>query len=203
MVMLLCAERCPVTGRIYNAGMGFFNRAAVVTGPGAVVGGDDRIPTVDEVAAAIDKIATLADGKEYFQLNDQFGDVLAAFSAPAAKVGKAGKEPAAGKFDAPAAVFAAMPAAFQADRAAGVDVAFQYKITGDGGGQWSCAVKDGACKIQAGTHQSPACTLEMAAPDFLAMMNGTLPAMQAYTSGKLKIGGDVMKSQLIGKLFKL
>jgi hypothetical protein len=34
------------------------------------------------------------------------------------------------------------------------------------------------------------------------MMNGTLPAMQAYTSGKLMIGGDVMKSQLIGKLFR-
>ena len=203
MVMLLCSQRCPETGRIYNAGMGFFNRAAVVTGPGAVVGGPDKVPTVDDVAAAMDKISTLAGGKEYFQLNDQFGDVLAAFSAPAAKVGPAGKRAAAGKFDSPAAVFAAMPAAFQAERAAGVDAIFQYKITGDGGGQWSCAVKDGACTVKEGTHDSPACTLEMAAPDFLAMMNGTLPAMQAYTSGKLKIGGDVMKSQLIGKLFKL
>jgi 3-hydroxy-3-methylglutaryl CoA synthase/NAD(P)-dependent dehydrogenase (short-subunit alcohol dehydrogenase family) len=88
MVMVLCSERCPVTGCIYNAGMGFFNRAAVVTGPGAVVGGGDKTPTVDDVAAAMDKISTLAGGKEYFQLNDQFGDVLAAFSAPAAKVGK-------------------------------------------------------------------------------------------------------------------
>jgi hypothetical protein len=26
--------------------------------------------------------------------------------------------------------------------------------------------------------------------------------MQAYTSGKIKIGGDLMKSQLIEKLFK-
>jgi putative sterol carrier protein len=84
-----------------------------------------------------------------------------------------------------------------------VEAVFQYKITGDGGGQWVCAVKGGACTVAAGTHDSPACTLEMTTPDFLAMMNGTLPAMQAYTSGKLKIGGDVMKSQLIGKLFKL
>jgi NAD(P)-dependent dehydrogenase (short-subunit alcohol dehydrogenase family)/acyl dehydratase/putative sterol carrier protein len=202
LVMILCSERCPQTGRVYNAGMGFFNRAAVVTGPGAVVGGGDQIPTVDDVAAAMDKISALAGGKEYFQLNDQFGDVMAAFSAPAAKVGPVGK-PAAGKFDVPAAVFAAMPAAFQADRASGVEAVFQYKITGDGGGQWVCAVKGGACTVAAGTHDSPACTLEMTTPDFLAMMNGTLPAMQAYTSGKLKIGGDVMKSQLIGKLFKL
>jgi NAD(P)-dependent dehydrogenase (short-subunit alcohol dehydrogenase family)/acyl dehydratase len=91
MVMVLCSERCPVTGRIYNTGMGFFNRAAVVTGPGTVVGGEGKIPTVDDVAAALDRISTLADGKEYFQLNDQFGDVLAAFSEPAAKVGPAAK----------------------------------------------------------------------------------------------------------------
>jgi putative sterol carrier protein len=35
------------------------------------------------------------------------------------------------------------------------------------------------------------------------MMEGTLPAMQAYTSGKLKIDGDIMKSQLLEKLFKI
>jgi putative sterol carrier protein len=38
--------------------------------------------------------------------------------------------------------------------------------------------------------------------DFLDLMNGKLPAMQAYTSGKLKIEGDLMKSQLIEKLFR-
>jgi putative sterol carrier protein len=43
----------------------------------------------------------------------------------------------------------------------------------------------------------------MAAADFLDLMNGKLPAMKAYTSGKLKIGGDIMKSQLIEKLFKM
>jgi putative sterol carrier protein len=42
----------------------------------------------------------------------------------------------------------------------------------------------------------------MEAADFLNMMNGVLPAMQAYTSGKLKIEGDIMKSQLIEKIFK-
>ncbi|MEE4264400.1 MAG: SCP2 sterol-binding domain-containing protein [Desulfobacteraceae bacterium] len=33
------------------------------------------------------------------------------------------------------------------------------------------------------------------------MMGGKLPAMQAFTSGKLLIEGDVMKSQLLEKLF--
>jgi putative sterol carrier protein len=34
------------------------------------------------------------------------------------------------------------------------------------------------------------------------MIEGKLNAMSAYTSGKLKIEGDLMKSQLIEKLFK-
>jgi putative sterol carrier protein len=42
----------------------------------------------------------------------------------------------------------------------------------------------------------------MADNDFRDMMTGKLPAMQAYTSGKLQIEGDIMKSQLIEKLFK-
>jgi putative sterol carrier protein len=32
-------------------------------------------------------------------------------------------------------------------------------------------------------------------------MSGKLNPMSAYTSGKLKIEGDIMKSQLIEKLF--
>jgi putative sterol carrier protein len=42
----------------------------------------------------------------------------------------------------------------------------------------------------------------MADADFLRLISGQLPAMQAFTSGKLKIEGDLMKSQLIEKLFK-
>jgi putative sterol carrier protein len=42
----------------------------------------------------------------------------------------------------------------------------------------------------------------MAAPDFMAMMKKQISPMNAYTSGKLKISGDLMKSQLIEKLFK-
>jgi putative sterol carrier protein len=42
----------------------------------------------------------------------------------------------------------------------------------------------------------------MSAEDFLSLMQRKLNAMQAYTSGKLKIQGDLMKSQLIEKLFR-
>jgi NAD(P)-dependent dehydrogenase (short-subunit alcohol dehydrogenase family)/putative sterol carrier protein len=196
MALYLCSEGCPVTGNIYNAGMGFYNRAALFTGPGAVVLDGDDPATVDAIKKAIGKIASIEKGKEYFQLNEQVGDVLTAFTAPPPDTGDA-----ADGFDNAAEVFDAMPGAFNAGAAGGVDVVFQYNITGDLGGDWSCEIKDSACTVTAGQHDAPVCTLKMDATDFLAMMNGTLPAMQAYTSGKLKIEGDIMKSQLIEKLF--
>ena len=100
------------------------------------------------------------------------------------------------------AVFDGMPGAFQADQAAGVDVVFQFDISGPGGGSWIVVVKDAACDITEGTHDSPTTTIKMGDDDFLKMMSGELNAMNAYTTGKLKIEGDLMKSQLIEKLFK-
>jgi len=198
MTLFLCSEKCPVTGNIYNAGMGFYNRAAIVTGPGTIVGDGSKVPAVEDIESHLNKISTLKKGKEYFQLNDQLGDVMAAFAPPAKDTSDT-----AGSTVSVAAVFEAMPDAFNAEAAKGVNVIFQYNISGEGGGDWYCAIKDGGCTIEAGSHGSPSCTLKMAAGDFLAMMNGTLPAMQAYTSGKLTIAGDIMKSQLIEKLFKI
>ena len=56
---------------------------------------------------------------------------------------------------------------------------------------------------EAGAHEAPKCTLKMESADFLSMMTGNLPAMQAYTSGKLQIEGDIIKSQLIEQLFNM
>ena len=100
-------------------------------------------------------------------------------------------------------VFKGMSDAFVPDAAQGVEVVFQFAITGSEGGDWYCDIKDGTCTIENGKHEKPICTLEIEDQDFLALMSGKLPAMQAYTSGKLKIGGDLMKSQLIEKLFKM
>ena len=197
MALYLVSEQCPVSGNIYNAGLGCFNRAAMVTGPGAVVGDGEDIPTPEKLASQWDEIASLKNAKEYGNVNEQIGDLLSAFEQPAG----ASTGPAAG-FGSAAEVFEAMPTAFVADAAAGVDVVFQYTIAGEGGGDWHSVIKDDACQVEAGTHAKPNCTLKMEGGDFLDMMNGKLPAMQAYTSGKLRIEGDIMKSQLIEKLFK-
>jgi putative sterol carrier protein len=100
------------------------------------------------------------------------------------------------------AVFDRMPEFFQPGAAAGIDVIFQFSISGPGGGDWHVIVKDETCTVEDGVHSKPTTTLKMASDDFLALIGGQLPAMQAFTSGKLKIEGDLMKSQLVEKLFK-
>ena len=196
LVLYLCSDRCPVSGNIYNAGMGFFNRAAVVTGLGKVLAKDDQIPTPESVMANLEAISDLAGGKVYPDLNAQVGDALMAFQEPAANAPASESQ----GFSAVSAVFEAMPGAFVADAAADVNVVFQYVIAG--AGEWHCTIQDGSCTVADGIHDNATCILKMADTDFLMMMNGQLPPMQAYTSGKLKIDGDIMKSQLIEKLFK-
>lgn len=197
MALYLVSETCLASGNIYNAGLGCFNRVAMVTGPGAVVGDGENIPTPEQLASQWDKVASLKGAKEYQNVNEQIGDLLAAFTQPA----EASTAAETG-FGSAAEVFDAMPASFVADAATGVNVVFQYIISGEGGGDWFSEIKNETCRVEAGQHAKPNCTLKMDHGDFLDMMNGTLPAMQAYTSGKLKIEGDLMKSQLIEKLFK-
>jgi NAD(P)-dependent dehydrogenase (short-subunit alcohol dehydrogenase family)/putative sterol carrier protein len=197
MALYLVSEQCPVSGNIYNVGMGYINRAAILTGPGAVVGDSGQTPTPEQILAQWEKISSLKDAKEYQSVTEQVGDLLNAFSQPAAAAAESGHG-----FSVVSEVFAAMPAAFVAEAAAGVDIIFQYNISGDGGGDWFTTIQSGNCRVDAGTHEKPGCTLKMSDSDFLDLMNGKLPAMQAYTSGKLKIEGDLMKSQLIEKLFK-
>jgi putative sterol carrier protein len=89
------------------------------------------------------------------------------------------------------------------EAAVGIDVVFQYSIAGPGGGDWSVTVSNQTCTVAPGRSDKATCTLKIADTDFIRLTCGELPAMQAYASGKLKIEGDIMKSQLIERLFKL
>jgi putative sterol carrier protein len=196
LVVLLCSQQCEHTGSIFNAGMGYFNRAAVVTGKAVLLGDADNPPTPEMIHEHWQRIDTLAGAKEIDDATTAVFDLV----TPARD-----EEEIAGETDDTgsdvAGIFETMPRVFNAEAAKGVDVVFQFNITGGGGGDWHCVIKEAECRVTAGTHAKPNCTIIMAAGDFLDMMQGRLVPMQAYTSGKLKIGGDIMKSQLIEKLF--
>jgi NAD(P)-dependent dehydrogenase (short-subunit alcohol dehydrogenase family)/acyl dehydratase/putative sterol carrier protein len=196
LVLYLCSEQCPVSGGIYNAGMGYYNRVAMLTGPGTVVGDGKAAPSPEAVSAAMGKIKSMDKAMPFPNATAAFAPMMSAFSTERkAEVPKGGGVTVKDIFDR-------LPGAFQAGAAAGVDVVFQFDISGGGGGSWYVTIKDGACKVSDGSHGNPTTTITMGDEAFVKMIQGELNAMAAYTSGKLKIGGDLMKSQLIGKLFK-
>jgi putative sterol carrier protein len=177
--------------------MGYYNRVAIATGPGSVVGDGKEAPTPEDVAANFEKIKSMEGAEEYPNATAAFSPMLDAFGP------KKKETPAeAGSGLSVKGIFEGLPKAFQAEKATDVDVVFQFDITGTNGGSWYATVKDGTCEVTEGSHSSPTTTIEMGDDNFIKMISGELNAMSAYTGGKLKISGDLMKSQLIEKLFK-
>ncbi|MFH1983773.1 MAG: SDR family NAD(P)-dependent oxidoreductase [Pseudomonadota bacterium] len=199
MALYLVSEHCSVTGQIFNAGMGYFSRAAMVTGPGIQLATEGRLPTVEDIEENWARIDALDGAKELSDLNTALMELLTPPAAPETGGGKVKKTDGPSVQD----IFEKMAVSFRPDAAEGVDVVFAFRISGPGGGDWHCIVSGKACTVAAGEHPAPTCTLKMADGDFTAMMTGRLNPMQAYTSGKLIIDGDIMKSQLIGKLFDI
>jgi putative sterol carrier protein len=100
------------------------------------------------------------------------------------------------------AIFNGMPSQFNADAAKGMNSVIQFNLTGDGGGQYHVAIKDGACSVSEGAHASPNMTMTMAASDYVDMINGKLNGQMAFMSGKLKIAGDMSLAMKMQTLFK-
>ncbi|MFO7600110.1 MAG: SDR family NAD(P)-dependent oxidoreductase [Candidatus Desulfacyla sp.] len=198
LVLYLCSQGCKEQGMIFNAGMGYFNRAAIVTAAGTVVGDAKSVPTLEDIHRHWDEINDPSGAEEFPNATAAFGPMLEAFSPKKKEAGA----PQETKGLTVADVFEGLPKAFQPDKAAGVNVVFQFDISGDAGGSWYATIKDGTCEVTEGTHGSPTTFIKMADNDFVNLITGKLNAMSAFTGGKLRIEGDLMKSQLIEKLFK-
>ncbi len=99
-------------------------------------------------------------------------------------------------------IFAQMPERLNASAAQGMDAVIQYDLGGDGGGTYHCQIKDGACTVGDGAHDSPSMTLIMDAGDFVDLIGGKLDGMSAFMSGKLKISGDMGLAMKMQSLFQ-
>ncbi len=63
-------------------------------------------------------------------------------------------------------------------------------------------VKDGRVDIQPYRYNDTDCTICMKMDNFLKMMNGKLDGVAAYTTGRLKIDGDMGKALAFSELIK-
>ncbi|MBW2062102.1 MAG: SCP2 sterol-binding domain-containing protein [Deltaproteobacteria bacterium] len=102
----------------------------------------------------------------------------------------------------PAEIFDMMAQAFKPEAAKGVEAVFQYSLSGPAGGDWNITIKDQKCEIRQGQAENPTTTMKLSDEDFVKMITGELNPMMAFTSGKLKIEGDMMKAQVLAQLFE-
>jgi NAD(P)-dependent dehydrogenase (short-subunit alcohol dehydrogenase family) len=72
-VLYMCSEECQDSGMIINATLGYFSRTAILTGPGAILSKDGKIPSPEEVRDSWNTITSLESPKYFNQLPEMFG----------------------------------------------------------------------------------------------------------------------------------
>ena len=79
-------------------------------------------------------------------------------------------------------------------------LAIQVNITGEGEGAFYVEVKDGVLSVEPYEYYDRQAKIIMKSKNFLAMMDGKLDPVAAFTLGKLKIEGNIDKVLEFGKL---
>ena len=100
-------------------------------------------------------------------------------------------------------IFENMDEGFNPAQAKGVDAIFQFMMTGENGGQYWIRVANQQVEVQEGEHEAPTMTLTAAADDYIAVVNGDLPAMTAFMQGKVKVKGDMGLALKLQAMFDL
>lgn len=98
-------------------------------------------------------------------------------------------------------IFGTMEARVNPEGVAGITANYGYVITGSGGGEWTVCVADGKVKVLEGLH-TPNVTTTVSAKDWIDLTLGKLDGMTAFTSGRLKVEGDLGLLTKAVKFFK-
>jgi len=101
-------------------------------------------------------------------------------------------------------IFRAMHAFVQGNPATAekVKTTFLFKLSSPDA-QWTIDLSTPPGSVVEGAVGKAACTLELSDADFMAMATGQADPMKLFSTGKLKISGDVMASQKLGFLKKI
>lgn len=97
--------------------------------------------------------------------------------------------------------FHSLPAKLDAEAAEGLDAIYQFDLSGPEGGQYHLVVKENACQVGKGAHPSPHVTIAMSGQDCLRVLTGELDGSAVFTSGRLRIDGDLSLAIQLKMLF--
>ena len=99
-----------------------------------------------------------AKAKEFVSVTAALGDMLATVTSKSQARGRNRDHSGASRFKR---IFEQMPRAFQADKAAGVNVIFQFGSPVERAGIGLPIIKDGTCQVTPGLHEKPTTTIKM------------------------------------------
>jgi putative sterol carrier protein len=89
------------------------------------------------------------------------------------------------------------------DKAREVNAIYCFKVTGEGGGDWTVDLTGDPPTVTQGDNGSAQCTIEVAHDDFKTMLGDPQAGMQLYFQGKLKVTGDPMLATKLQQFFDL
>ncbi len=81
-------------------------------------------------------------------------------------------------------------------------LAVQVNITGEQGGVFYVEVKDGKINIEPYEYTDRNCAVTMDLSNFNKLIDGKLDPVFAFTTGKLKVDGDISKALEFSNLLK-
>ncbi|HMU40029.1 MAG TPA: SCP2 sterol-binding domain-containing protein [Pseudomonadota bacterium] len=89
------------------------------------------------------------------------------------------------------------------DKAREINAVYVFKVSGEGGGEWTVDLASESPGISKGVKAGANCTIEVANADFVNMLKNPALGMQLFMTGKLKVAGDPMLAMKLQKLFAL
>ena len=81
-------------------------------------------------------------------------------------------------------------------------IAVQVNFTGEEGGVLYVEVKDGKVSVEPYEYNDRSCAITISMEDFNKLIAGKLDPVLAFTTGKLKVDGDIGKALEFSKLLK-
>ena len=98
-------------------------------------------------------------------------------------------------------IFMAMPLSLNKEAAKTANVVYQFRLEGEGGGEFAVTIREGKCTVEEGVSATPDLIISTTAGDYIKIATGSYPFGLAYINGRLHVEGDLRLLIRMGAYF--